>query len=285
MRVANVAGRATLLDSAGIGLDIGKASDGRFPADPQALFEHWDELTAWAAGRTGDTEVDPARLEAPTPVPRQVFAIGLNYAAHAAEAKLERPVTPPVFTKFPTSITGPRATVVLPSGSVDWEVELVVAIGRRAVGVAESAAWGYVAGLMVGQDLSERVVQLAGPVPQFSLGKSYPGFGPVGPALVTPDELADPDDLALGCAVDGEELQRGRTRDMIFAVPELIARLSAVCPLLPGDIVFTGTPSGVGMARDPQRYLHPGTTLVSYVEGIGELRNELVDGPGAAGQA
>jgi 2-keto-4-pentenoate hydratase/2-oxohepta-3-ene-1,7-dioic acid hydratase in catechol pathway len=132
---------------------------------------------------------------------------------------------------------------------------------------------------MVGQDLSERTVQLTGPVPQFSLGKSFPGFGPIGPALVTLDDIADPDDLALRCGVDGETLQEGRTRDMIFPVPELIARLSAVCPLLPGDMIFTGTPSGVGMGRKPQRFLRPGSTLVSSIDGIGELRNPLVAGP------
>ncbi|WTW99348.1 fumarylacetoacetate hydrolase family protein [Streptomycetaceae bacterium NBC_01309] len=279
MRIANVAGRATLLDPDGGGLDIEKASDGRFPSDPQALFASWDALRDWAADAGGgDFAVDDFRLAAPAPAPRQVFAIGLNYAEHAAEARLARPDSPPVFTKFPTSITGPRSAVLLPSEHVDWEVELVVAIGRTAVAVPEASAWDHVAGLTVGQDLSERVVQLSGPVPQFSLGKSFPGFAPLGPALVTPDELDDPDDLELGCGVDGEALQRGRTRDMIFGVAELVARLSAVCPLLPGDIVFTGTPAGVGMARDPQRYLRPGSTLVSYVTGIGELRNDLVDG-------
>ncbi|MEU8132293.1 fumarylacetoacetate hydrolase family protein [Streptodolium elevatio] len=279
MRIANVAGRATLLDRDGGGLDVEKASGGRFPSDPQAIFESWDALRDWAASAApADFAVDESQLRAPTPLPRQVFAIGLNYAEHAAEASLSRPESPPVFTKFPTSITGPRAQVVLPSENVDWEVELVVAIGRTAVAVDEGAAWDHVAGLTIGQDLSERVVQLSGPVPQFSLGKSYPGFAPLGPCLVTPDEVDDPEDLELGCAVDGEVLQHGRTGDMIFGVAELVARLSAVCPLLPGDIIFTGTPSGVGMARDPQRYLRPGETLVSHVTGIGELRNALVDG-------
>jgi 2-keto-4-pentenoate hydratase/2-oxohepta-3-ene-1,7-dioic acid hydratase in catechol pathway len=128
-------------------------------------------------------------------------------------------------------------------------------------------------------------VQLAGPVPQFSLGKSYPGFGPIGPAVVTPDELADPDDLELSCSVDGQVLQKGRTSQMIFSVPELIARLSAVCPLLPGDLVFTGTPPGVGMARKPQQWLQPGTTLVSEVKGIGTMRNPIVAGPEYPGPA
>jgi 2,4-didehydro-3-deoxy-L-rhamnonate hydrolase len=278
VRFANVAGRATLVDSSGLGIDVEKGSDGRFASDPQALFEQWDALCSWAdqSPPGGEFPIDDAELGAPTPAPRQVFAIGLNYAEHAAESNLGRPDTPPVFTKFQTSITGPTATVTLPSSTVDWEVELVVAIARGGARIAEAEAWSHVAGLMVGQDLSERTVQLAGPAPQFSLGKSYPGFAPLGPALVTIDEVDDPDDLELGCALDGEVLQQGRTRDMIFGVPELVGRLSTICPLLPGDIIFTGTPSGVGGARTPPRFLPPGATLTSYVTGVGELRNDFV---------
>jgi 2,4-diketo-3-deoxy-L-fuconate hydrolase len=278
MRIANVAGRAALLDSAGTGLDIEKASDGKFASDPQRVFDQWDALRTWAerCDGAGDFAIDGAELAAPTPAPRQVFAIGLNYADHAQESKLGLPDSPTVFTKFPTSITGPNATVTLPSSSVDWEVELVVAIGHGGAAIAERDAWSHVAGLMVGQDLSERAVQLAGPAPQFSLGKSYPGFSPLGPALVTFDEVADPDDLELGCTLDGEVLQHGRTSDMIFSVSELIARLSAVCPLLSGDIIFTGTPSGIGAARTPPRFLPPGSTLCSFVSGVGELRNQFV---------
>lgn len=285
MRIANVAGRATLVtdNRAGgyAGLDIAKASDGRFPADPQALFENWDEVRDWGEANAGraDLSVTPADLGAPTPAPRQVFAIGLNYAEHIAEARMGRPPAPAVFTKFPTSLTGPSTPVVLPSANVDWEVELVAVIGRRAYEVSEDGAWDHVAGLSVGQDLSERVVQLIGPVPQFSLGKSYPGFAPLGPVLVTSDEVPDRDDLELGCKVGDEALQLGRTRDLIFTVPELVAKLSAVCPLLPGDIIFTGTPAGVGSAREPKRFLEPGHVLVSHIEGIGELRNEMVAGP------
>ncbi|GAB2456633.1 fumarylacetoacetate hydrolase family protein [Jatrophihabitans fulvus] len=285
MRIANVAGRATVITSAPgedlVGLDVEKASDGRFPADPQAVLEQWDDVRAWGEGRLGrgDIAIDRADLGAPTPAPRQVFAIGLNYGDHIDESKMGRPPAPAVFTKFPSSITGPDDTVVLPSANVDWEVELVVAIGRRAYEVDEAAAWDHVAGLMVGQDLSERVVQLIGPVPQFSLGKSYPGFAPVGPYLVTPDEVPNRDDLELGCGVGDEVLQLGRTSSLIFDVPELVAKLSAVCPLLPGDIIFTGTPSGVGNAREPKRFLEPGQLLRSHIEGVGELRNPMVAGP------
>jgi 2,4-didehydro-3-deoxy-L-rhamnonate hydrolase len=221
----------------------------------------------------------PEQLGAPVVASPQVFGIGLNYREHAAESGVDAPDVPPVFTKFRSCLAGPSATIELPSDKVDWEVELVAVIGRPAERVPEEKAWSYVAGVMAGQDLSERTVQLAGPVPQFSLGKSFPGFGPIGPWLVTPDELPDRDDLRLRCSVDGRVLQDGRTRDMIFSVPELVARISAVCPMAPGDLIFTGTPPGVGMGRQPPEFLRPGATLVSTIEGLGELRNALVAGP------
>jgi 2,4-diketo-3-deoxy-L-fuconate hydrolase len=281
VKLVNVAGRATLLGPDGAGLDVAKASDGRFPADPQALYEQWDELIEWAAGQEGkaDLAVDEASLDAPTPFPRQVFAIGLNYGDHADESSFGRPEAPPVFTKFPTSVTGPYQPVTLPSENVDWEVELVAVIGRTAQFVAEDDAWSHVAGLTIGQDLSERVVQLVGPAPQFSLGKSFVGFAPVGPALVTLDEVPHYEDLALSCRLGDEVLQSGRTSQMLFKIPELIARLSAVCPLLPGDIIFTGTPAGVGVARDPKRFLPVDGVLTSEIEGLGEMRQTFVAGP------
>jgi 2-keto-4-pentenoate hydratase/2-oxohepta-3-ene-1,7-dioic acid hydratase in catechol pathway len=183
----------------------------------------------------------------------------------------------PTFTKFPTSITGPYADVVLPAGDVDWEAEVVVVIGREGRGITTGDAWSHVAGLTVGQDISDRRLQMAGPQPQqFSLAKSYPGFGPLGPVLVTPDEFDDPDDLTVGCALNGEEVQKGRTRDLIFPVPELIARLSAVVTLLPGDLIFTGTPPGVGFGRKPPRFLTNGDELTTYVTGIGEMSTRFV---------
>ena len=282
MRIGRIGGRLSLLADENRALDVEKASDGRFGADPDLVFERWDEFTSWARTRSLDEAVPFTTQQVGPPVvrPAQIFGIGLNYQAHVSEAGVKPKITSPaVFTKFVSSITGPYDTVTLPSDNVDWEVELVAVIGHRAYGVSEKNAWNHVAGLTVGQDLSERTVQLAGPVPQFSLGKSYPGFSPIGPALVTVDEFANPDDLALSCSLDGEVLQDGRTRDLIFSVPELIARLSAVLPLLPGDLIFTGTPNGVGMGRNPKRYLPSGGTLVSTIEGIGNLTNHLVAAP------
>jgi 2-keto-4-pentenoate hydratase/2-oxohepta-3-ene-1,7-dioic acid hydratase in catechol pathway len=278
MRIANLDRRLVLL-AGDRAVDVEKASDGRFEADPQRVYDRWDEFRRWASTADVPGEpFEPRLLGSPAPLPPQVFAIGLNYSAHAAEAGFASPdAAPPVFTKFPACITGPYGDVVLPrGGDTDWEVELVVVIGRRAERIAVADAWSYVAGLAVGQDLSERRSQMAGPAPQFSLAKSFPRFGPIGPWLVTPEEFDDPDDLGLRCAINGEMVQDGRTSNLLFGVPAILAHLSAVVPLLPGDVVFTGTPEGVGMGRVPPRWLAPGDELVSTIDGIGELRHRFV---------
>ena len=277
MRVANAEGRAVLVVDDGI-VDIATASGGALPSDAQLLYERWDDLRALADRVQGpEAPFELSVLQAPVPRPRQVFAIGMNYAAHAAEAGVEAPEFPPTFTKFPTCLTGPDATVALPSAFVDWEVELVAVIGSAAYEVEVGKGWSHVAGLTVGQDLSERIVQTRPPAPQFSLGKSFPGFGPTGPWVITPDELDDPDDLALGCTVNGEEVQKSRTSDLIFGVDALVHLLSSITPLVPGDLIFTGTPSGVGGTRTPPRFLAPSDELVSTIEGIGTIHTHLVD--------
>lgn len=279
MRLANVDGRATLLvpGADDRGVDVAQASGGRFGPGVQALYDEWDAFREFAAGvgASDAVGIDEARLGSPVPAPRQVFAIGLNYRAHAEESGMAIPTVPATFTKFPASLTGPFDDVVLSGGSVDWEVELVAVVGRRADRVAEADGWAHVAGVAVGQDVSDRTLQFAAGG-QFSLGKSYRGYGPIGPWLVTPDELADPDDVALGCAIDGEVVQDARSSDLVFGVAQLIAELSAVLPLLPGDVIFTGTPAGVGFTRQPPRFLQPGETVESWVEGVGRIRNRFV---------
>lgn len=288
MRLANLEGRAVLVLSTGAadgtgarGVDLHAASGGRFGPSPETVFEHWDAVRAWYAAAAdelvADLDVDPDRLGPPSPRPLQAMGLGFNYAEHARETGFEAPTElPPVFPKFASSLTGPRGVVDLPAGgNTDWEVEVVAVIGRTAHRITPEQAWDHVAGLCVGQDLSERRRQFAGPAPQFGLAKSYPGFSPTGPWLVSPDELADPDDLALGCAIDGEVVQDGRTSRLLFSVPRAVAELSRVLTLLPGDIVFTGTPDGVGVGREPQRFLRSGETLRTWVEGIGEMVHTL----------
>lgn len=280
MRVLNLAGRLALAVKGGA-IDVATASSGRFGPDVQPIYDRWDEFSSWATDyeHTGDVvTVADDQVGPPVPRPPQVFAIGLNYKEHALEAGLELPSQPMVFTKFPACVTGPYASIGLPEGKVDWEVELVAVIGRRAEHVAAEDAWSFVAGLTVGQDLSERVVQTTGPAPaQYSLGKSFAGFAPIGPVVVTPDEFLDPGDLAIGCSLNGEPLQNGRTSDMIFGIPDIVAHLSRVLPLLPGDLIFTGTPSGIGAARSPQRFIGKSDVLTTFVDGIGEMRSTFYD--------
>lgn len=277
MRVASAEGR--LVIAAGSGwVDVEQASGGRFSSDPQAVYDRWDEFRDWAGSGFDTSQAREFDVfDAPVPCPRQLIAIGLNYREHAIESKLAIPDHPVVFAKFVSSLVGHGATVTLPSDGVDWEVELVVVIGKQAHQVPVEKAWDYVAGLTIGQDLSWREVQTRPPAPQFSIGKSYPGFSPLGPAVVTPDEVPNKDDLAISCALNGETLQDSRTSDLIFPVADLVSRLSQSLTLFPGDVIYTGTPSGVGMGRDPHRYLVPGE-LVSSIEGLGELSITLRNG-------
>jgi len=277
MRIANLSGRLSLVVG-GLAVDVAEASGGTFGPDVQAVYQGFAAFRSWAQDATlpPGQPFDPRDLGAPAPSPRQLFAIGLNYREHARESGFTPPPSPAVFTKFVSSITGPVTEVELPDGQVDWEVELVVVIGAGGRGIAAENAWSHVAGLTVGQDISERILQRIGAAPQFSLAKSYPGFTPMGPWLVTPDELSNHDDVELTCAIDGELVQKGRSRELIFPVPQLIAQLSAVLPLLAGDVIYTGTPAGVGMGRTPQRFLRPGETLTSSITGIGELSQTFV---------
>jgi len=278
MRLAVLDGRATLLTADGP-VDVERASDGRFPSDAALLYETWDELRDWASAFVPAAEgelPDRARLGAPSPRPRQVFAIGLNYVDHAAESGFAVPEHPVVFTKFASSLAAPFGELPLSGGTVDWEVELVAVIGRGGRDIPAAEAWDRIAGLTVGQDYSDREVQMAASPAQFSLGKSFAGFAPTGPALVTLDELGDPDAIRLECTVDGEVVQSGVVGDMIFSLPVLVERLSAVCELLPGDLIFTGTPPGVGMGRTPVRYLRPGERVTTRIAGIGEIEQVCV---------
>ncbi len=277
MRIVNLAGRAGL-DLEGRYVDLERRSGGRFSSDPMAVFSKWNEIRSWASEvvAEADPAIDIALLGPPVPNPAQVFAIGLNYRDHAEEANLPLPGSPMVFTKFPSCLVGPNASVPLTSDRVDWEVEQVVVMGREANRVRASEVWDYVAGFCVGQDISDRRLQFSDKPPQFSLGKSATAFGPIGPALVSLDAFPDPDTLSLRCWVAGELMQESTTANLIFSVPELIEYISRYCVLRPGDLIFTGTPGGVGSVRDPRRYLAAGETIESEIEGIGRLSNLCV---------
>ena len=275
MKIASINNRAVLVLGDQV-TDIDTASGGRFGPDPMSLYDEWDAFVEFASTvDAAATPLDAAVLDNPVPRPRQVFAIGLNYRTHAEETGMQLPEVPAAFTKFPASLSGPFDDIEIVGDQVDWEVELVAVIGRTADRVAEADGWSHIAGLTIGQDISDRQLQFAAGA-QFSLGKSRRGYGPMGPFLVTPDEFADRDDIALGCSLDGEAVQDARTSDLVFSIPQLVTELSAVLPLLPGDIIFTGTPAGVGFSRTPPRALRAGQVLETWVEGIGTMRNHCV---------
>jgi 2-keto-4-pentenoate hydratase/2-oxohepta-3-ene-1,7-dioic acid hydratase in catechol pathway len=278
MRLANLDGRLMVADTGCGFVDVALASEGRFDPDPQLVYERWEEFLAWSSGAPlgAGEQLGVESLGPPVPRPRQLFAVALNYAEHAAETGSDAPTVPQVFTKFPSCLAGPRTDVTLPGAFTDWEAELVVVIGHRAHRVSSGHAWEYVAGLMVGQDLSARDVQRSGPTPQFSLGKSFPGFGPTGPWLVSVDEYGE-GDAEIECVLNGERVQHASTGDMIFSVAQLIAHISSVTPMLPGDLVFTGTPSGVGAHRRPPVFLRDGDRLVSRISRIGEVSQTFHD--------
>jgi len=275
-RFSNVAGRSSLVDDEGDYYDLERMTDGDVPADPTAALTDLEALTT-AQGRLDDMTPFGTLARAdirPPIVPRNVFAVGLNYADHVAESKMELPQTPLVFTKFPSCIVGPNADVELRSAHADYEVELVVVIGTAGRDIAAADAWSHVLGLTGGQDISDRLLQFAAKPPHFDLGKSRDTYGPLGPTLVSPELFADPNDLAIKCSINGELRQDSRTSNLIFSIADLIAYLSSIMTLSPGDIIFTGTPAGVGGSQGT--FLKPGDVISSEIEGIGSFSNRCV---------
>ena len=217
-----------------------------------------------------------ARLGACLPDVPNFYCIGLNYRKHAAEAGMKEPESPVIFSKASSTLAGPNDDLVLPleAKKADWEVELGVVIGRTAYRVSEAEALGYVAGYCLVNDLSERAYQLEGSG-KWIRGKSLPGFGPAGPYLVSADAVPDPQDLRLWLRLNGEMMQDSTTADMIFSVAEIIADMSRYMELRPGDIISTGTPSGVGMGQKPQRWLQAGDVLELGIDGFGTQRSTV----------
>ena len=205
------------------------------------------------------------------------YAIGLNYAQHAAEAGMEPPKEPILFNKSASCLAGPNDPLTLPKGSEksDWEVELGVVIGKRAQNVSVEEALSYVAGYCVINDVSERAYQIERGG-QWTKGKSAPGFGPVGPYLVTADEVPDPQALGVRLSINGEMVQDNFTSDMIFSVAEIISHMSEFMALVPGDVIATGTPEGVGMGMKPQRFLRVGDVMELEIDGLGSQRTEVI---------
>jgi len=216
-------------------------------------------------------------LDAPLKNPRKIVAIGLNYFDHAKETNMELPKSPLVFAKFNSSITGPTDPIIIPQDitqQVDYEAELGVIIGRKAKRIKKEDALDYVFGYTIINDVSARDIQF--PDKQWVRGKSLDTFCPMGPVIVTKDEIPDPQNLEIGCSVNGVTLQQDSTKNMIFSVAEIIYQLSFSFTFEPGDIIATGTPSGVGLSRTPQVYLKPGDVVCTWIKGIGEIINPVI---------
>ena len=220
--------------------------------------------------------VADVRLHAPLANPPRIFAIGLNYRDHATESGMELPTTPVVFFKLATAIIGPGDPIVLPVNSTqpDYEAEFAFVIGRGGFRLSADEAMQHVYCYTIVNDVSARDVQFSST--QWSMSKCFPTFCPLGPAITTADEIADPHVLQIQLSIDGERLQNSNTRELVFKIPALIEYLSSITPLMAGDIVSTGTPPGVGLGRNPKRWLRPGETVTVTVEGLGSLSNPVV---------
>ena len=253
--------------------------------DNVRVLEHFpDTVAAIAAGVDGvrkspkgvPVPLDKVKLHAPIPRPPKVICIGLNYRDHAIESNMPIPTTPVVFSKFSNTVIAPGENVVIPSNTEkpDFEAELAFVMGQCPRHVAKEDAMKYIFGYTIVNDVSARDFQLQ--TSQWLVGKTFPTFCPMGPWIVTADEIADPHNLRIGLRIDGETVQDSSTKELIFGIPELIAHLSSIVNFEPGDVVSTGTPPGVGMGRKPPRWLKPGETMTVFIEGIGELTNPCV---------
>jgi 2-keto-4-pentenoate hydratase/2-oxohepta-3-ene-1,7-dioic acid hydratase in catechol pathway len=282
MKLANIAGRPSIVRG-NLALDIAEASKAEIEPRLEVLSElaQHDELRnlADSAGEDLWREFDPHDLGRVSR-PYKAIGVALNYRGHAEESNLPIPDEPSVFAKFASSVIGPYDSVVVPPeyDKVDYEAEVVVVMGATGKNIPEADAWSYVAGITAGQDISDRREQWRKPINQFTLPKSYDTFSPTGPFLVTLDEFADPDDIEVVGYVDDLEVQRGRTSDLIFSVPELIAWLSKRVTFEAGDMIFTGTPAGCGVRRTPRLYLRDGMVLRTDVAGVGSMVNPIVAG-------
>jgi 2-keto-4-pentenoate hydratase/2-oxohepta-3-ene-1,7-dioic acid hydratase in catechol pathway len=254
----------------------------RLPADMNQFLEGGAATQAQAeevlatVQAADELDVASVGLKSPIPRPGKIICVGLNYKDHAAEANLDIPEYPTIFSKYANTVIGPGQPIVIPkvTQQVDYEGELAFVIGQRARYVAQEEGLAYVAGYLPFNDVSARDFQMR--TSQWTIGKTFDTFAPMGPALVTADEIPDPHNLDIRVTIGNEVLQASNTRHLIFSIPQLVAYLSQVMTLEPGDVVSTGTPSGVGFARKPPRFLRPGDVVQVEIEGLGTLANPVV---------
>ncbi len=268
---ANGAARPGLLDQDEV-VDL----SGAFPDVLSIVSGGSDALQKAEKVSAGGPRVKSFKLSAPLQAPPRIFCVGLNYRDHAIESKMEIPKVPTIFMKLPSALIGPGATIKLPAISTqpDYEAEFAAVIGTGGSNIAKEDWEKHIFGYTILNDVSARDIQLA--TTQWTLGKSFDTFAPLGPTIVSKDEIADPHQLSIRLSIDGEVLQDSNTRELIFKLPDLVAYISSITPLLPGDIISTGTPAGVGLGRKPQRWLKSGETVTIEIAGLGTLVNPVV---------
>jgi len=275
-KLANIKGRAALLNEESF-YDLEEISNGNLSHDSTKALFHLEELGELSKNlndleATGN--ISEAEFDAPVSFPKNCYAVGLNYRNHAEEVNMTIPEVPMIFTKHTSCLVGASADVEMRSNYVDYEAELVVVIGLSGKDISKDNAWNHVAGLCIGQDISDRPAQFASTPPMFNLGKSFDTFGPMGPALVSPDSLPNKENLVIECKVNDEIRQNDNTDDLIFDVPTIISYLSEIVTLNTGDVIFTGTPGGVGVTQG--KFLKDGDIITTSIEGLGTLTNKCV---------
>ena len=275
-KLANIKGKSALIHGDSY-YDINTISQGKISSDPSKILNSLSDLHEFNSKIDNFKPtglIEKSLLEPPVINSRNCFAVGLNYRAHAEESGMEIPPFPMVFTKHTSCIVGPFDNIEMKSDIVDYEAELVVVIGKEGKNVPKKDAWDYVAGLTVGQDISDRAVQFHATPPQFNLGKSFDTFGPIGPYLVSPDLVANKSALRIECYINEELRQESSTDDLIFSVPDIISYISEFLTLNTGDLIFTGTPSGVGATQG--KLLKDGDIVTTSIKEIGTIKNKCI---------
>ncbi|MEI7972500.1 MAG: fumarylacetoacetate hydrolase family protein [Actinomycetota bacterium] len=271
--LGNVGGRAVLVSDQHY-FDIEQLSNGSLSSDPMhaiAAEKQLHKLASQVPASTPTGKINDVVLGPPVTMPRNCYAVGLNFKSHADEASMQLPTNPLVFTKFPSCLVGPTSEIEMRSDGVDYEVELVVVIGTGGKDIDRENAWSHVAGVTVGQDISDRFAQFAAQPPHFDLGKSFDTFGPIGPFVYSTDHFANLNDFVMETRVNDEVRQSDSTKNLIFDVPYLIEYLSRITTLTSGDIIFTGTPDGIGATQG--KFLKDGDVVTSTIKGLGTLTN------------
>ena len=275
-KLANIDGKSALIHGDSY-YDINSISQGEITSDPSYILESLDDLHDLSS-KIDNFEptglIKNSLLGAPVTNSRNCYAVGLNYRAHAEESGMEIPPFPMVFTKHTSCIVGPFDNIEMRSDIVDYEAELVLVIGKKGKNISKETAWDHVAGLTVGQDISDRAVQFHATPAQFNLGKSFDTFGPIGPYLVSPDSVANKNAVQLECHINNELRQESSTDDLIFTVPDIISYISEFLTLNTGDLIFTGTPSGVGATQG--KLLKDGDIITTSIKEIGTIKNKCI---------